>query len=463
MMHDPNSGTRFRLFPSYAEGFAEPELVEVSLPPGSIGPGPRDPWMYAVNPLRKGSPYDPPNYVPPYDGPVHAPAMPDPAGHFDHIPVESEQFLAAHLYGTMRHTLDIWEHYLRRRVVWWHADTVPEVELIPVVHWNNAQSGPGFVEMGQRPNQFGRLQPFCLNYDVMAHETGHAILFAEIGVPSPEQVSTPFLAFHESFADLVSLIGVLHFRSVTERLLQQTEGNLYVLNLVNRIGEISDTEQIRLADNLATMDEVADITMAPNGQWIDPTGLDRNQHAIAEPLTGAVFDVLVEFYQDGLVARGLIGPPHDARGWTRQEVAASMAAVQHGSARAFARFAAGFHAALADARFLVGRCMAHVMLTVRPETLDFPRVAARFLEAAAALGQARLLPELLDHFLWRGIDPRGFLAIDVPPRMRRRAGGKGHLRMTEAPNLVPGCACGSVHGFERALRLMPHAYRRAVT
>jgi hypothetical protein len=416
--------------------------------------------MYAVNPLHKPSPYDPPYYVPPYQGSVHAPAMPGPTGHFDHIPVETEQFRAAHLYGTVRHTLDIWEHYLQRRVVWWHAHTTPEVELVPVVHWNNAQSGPGFIEMGQRPNQLGRLQPFCLNYDVMAHETGHAILFAEIGVPSPEQVSNAFLAFHESFADLVSLIGVLHFDSVAERLLQQTNGNLYVLNLVSRIGEISNTQQIRLADNLATMDEVADITLAADGRWIDPAGLNRNQHSVAEPLTGAVFDILVDFYQEGLVARGLIHPSHDARGWTREEVAASMDAVQHESARALARFTAGFYAALAEARFLVGRCMAHVMLTIRPETLDFHRVAARFLEAAAALGQARLLPDLLDDFLWRGIDPRPFLAIDVPAPLRNRAPGKGHLRMTEAPNLVEGCACGSLHGFARAYNLMPHEHRR---
>ena len=85
------------------------------------------------------------------------------------------------------------------------------------------------------------------------------------------------------------------------------------------------------------------------------------------------------------------------------------------SAAAFARFAQGFHAALDDARHVVARCMAHVILTVRPETLSFPIVAARFLEAAAALGQARHLPALLDHFLWRGIDPRPVLGIAVVP------------------------------------------------
>jgi hypothetical protein len=195
MRYPAVGGTRFRLYPSYAEGFAEPEVVEVSLPAGTVRAGPSDPSMRVVNPVRKDAPYDPPLYVPPYRGPVYAPALPGPDGHFDHIPVETEQFLAAHIYGTVRWTLDIWEHYLRRPVVWWDADAHPRLELIPVVHWPNAQSGPGFLETGLKPNRMGRPQPFCLNYDVMAHETGHSILFSQIGVPQPDQIACRFWHF----------------------------------------------------------------------------------------------------------------------------------------------------------------------------------------------------------------------------------------------------------------------------
>lgn len=456
-------GTRFRLFPAYAAGYAEPEIVELSLPPGSIGPGPSDPWMYAVNPLGKDMPYDPPDYMPPYRGPVYAPALPGAAGDFDHIPVESEQFFAAHLYGTVRHTLDIWESYLRRRVVWWHADVIPQVELVPIVHWANAHSGPGFIETGQEPNRFGRLQPFCLNFDVIAHETGHAILFSQIGVPPPGHISEQFLAFHESFADLIAIMGVMNLRSVRQELLTQTDGNLYVLNLVNRIGAYSDTEQIRLASNLAIMADVAGLRLAPDGTWIDPKGLNRNQHAIAEPLTGAVFDILVEIYQDGLVSRRLIHPDLDARGWTRDEVERAMQAVHQESARAFARFAQGFFAALDEARHAVGHCMAHVMRTIRSETLTFPLVAARFLEAAAACGLGTMLPALVDHFLWRGIDPRPHLTLRIEPRRMRRAHRpRGRPTVLEAANTTPGCHCMHRSGFVFARRLMTHPHRAEV-
>ncbi|MBV9248871.1 MAG: hypothetical protein JO227_06450 [Acetobacteraceae bacterium] len=453
-------GTRVRLFPNYAEGFVEPEVVELSVPRGMTGPGPSDASMYTVYPLHKPGPYDPPAYLPPYPGPVLPPAVPDRDGHFDHIPVDSDQFRAAHLYGTVRRTLDIWENYLNRHVSWWDVGVVPRLELVTAIDWANAQSGPGFIEMGQKSNRAGRPQLFCLNYDVIAHETGHAILFSQIGVPPADMIGVPFLAFHESFSDLVALIGALHFYSVTVRLLQQTQGNLYVLNLVNRIGEISGTEQIRLADNTTVMADVAGITLAPDGSWIDPLGQNRNQHAIAAPLTGAIFDILVEIYQDGLVARRLIASNYDPRGWTRAQVAASMDRVHHESARAFARFADGFHAALEDARYVVGRCMAHVMLTIRPETLTFGRVAARFLEAAAALGQASIVPALLDHFLWRGIDPRPFLMFVVPPGRRTRADtGRGLPRVRELPNPGPLYAGCDRHGLLAARGHMRHPHR----
>ena len=174
----------------------------------------------------------------------------------------------------------------------------------------------------------------------------------------------------------------------------------------------------------AIMADVAGLRLAPDGTWIDPHGLDRNQHAIAEPLTGAVFDILVEIYQEGLVSRRLIHPDLDARGWTRDEVERAMEAVHRESAHAFARFAQGFFAALDEARHAVGYCMAHVMRTIRSETLTFPLVAARFLEAAASHGLGPMLPALVDHFLWRGIDPptasdtadRAAAATPRPPR-----------------------------------------------
>ena len=218
-------GTRFRLFAVYAEGMA-PELITLPLPPGSIGPGPSDPDLSVADAADKAQPYDPPGYAPPFTGALLPPALPDAAGNFDHVPFGTPQFLAAHLYGSVRFTLEIWQDYLRRRIVWASAEQYPQMELVPLLDWNNAQSGPGFLETGLYRGTDGAMQPFALDFDVVGHETGHQILFSVIGVPDADEIGVPFLAFHEAFSDLIAIVAVMHFPSVLPRLLAQTEGNL---------------------------------------------------------------------------------------------------------------------------------------------------------------------------------------------------------------------------------------------
>ncbi len=431
-----SGGTRFRLFPVFAENMP-PETVEIPSVAGSIGPGPSDHALYVADAAAKTVPYDPPHYGPPYRGPLLPPAWPDRDGHFDYLPTDTPQFLAAHQFGSMRYTLDIWEHYLGHRIEWWDRHVHPRTELIPLVDWPNAQSGPGFVETGLWRGEDGSTQPYALNFDVIAHETGHQILFSQVGVPAAEAVGAPFLAFHESFSDLVALIAVMHFPSVLSRLLGQTQGNLYVLNLVNRIAETSAHTQIRLAANTTTMDDVADIRLAPDGSWIDPTGRNRNQHWIAAPLTGAIFDILVEIYQDMLAVRGVIPDEANARGWTREDVETAFTDLHRMFSVALARFDHEFLSVISDARDTVGHALAHVMLTIRAEGLSFEEVAARFLESMEAQGYGPLIPAMAAHFLWRGIDPAPFLRV-------KRMASPGRVRRTSAPfrlQITPQRAC----------------------
>jgi hypothetical protein len=435
-----SGGTRFRLFPVFAEGMP-PETVEIPSVAGSIGPGPSDHALYVADAAAKPAPYDPPRYGPPYLGPLLPPALPDRDGHFDHLSIDTPQFLAAHQFGSMRFTLDIWERYLGRRIEWWDSRTHPRTELIPVLDWPNAQSGPGFLETGVFQGEDGGVQPYALNFEVIAHETGHQILFSQVGIPASGDIGASFLAFHESFSDLVALIAVMHFPSVLARLLEQTQGNLYVLNLVNRIAETSAHVQIRLAANTTTMDDVADIQMTADGSWIDPTGQGRNQHWIAAPLTGAIFDILVEIYQNALVVQGLIPNEANAQGWTREDVETPFADLNRMFSAALTRLDHEFMGVIRAARDAVGRALAHVLLTIRPEALSFAEVAARFLESMQAQGHGPLMPAMLAHFLWRGIDPAPFLQfrqVMMPGRLRR--GSREYsLQITSHHAGCPGC------------------------
>ena len=409
-------GVRFRLFPDWAEDPLGAETIALTLPVGLVGPGPTDPWMRTVDALGKTQ-YDPPRYGPPYRGPRGAPALPNRRGHFDHIAFDDPTFASAHLYGAARFALDVWEKYLGRKVRWRSANVFPQLELIPRVDWDNAQSGPGFLETGARRTHAGELQPFCMNFDVIAHEMGHTILFAEIGVPPPERLTSEFLAFHEAMSDMSALVAIMHFDGVLDSVLRKTHGNLYVLNMLNRFGILSGTEQIRVCDNMATMADVAGLRLGAARSWAlrcPPVG---SIHSPSAPLTGAIFDLLVELFQNGLLARGVIEAELDVRRWPREENEERLQAL---SARFKDRFDTAeplFRDALQDARDLAGAALARTFETLSPYDLTFDEVAHTFLRRLDDVCDGADLPLLAENFTWRGI---GSGMSDLDTRFAKR-------------------------------------------
>ena len=388
-------GTRFRLFPQspVLKAFREPELVWVSTPPGRIRPGPADERMYVVDAVGKRDPYEWPPNAPPYRGERNPPAAPGADGHFDRLEPDSRAFMAAHVYGALHRVLDIWDDYCGHRIPWHFHDDYPRLEIIPLIEWDNAQSGYGFIETGYGDSAQGR-QPYCLNFDVIAHELGHSIVFSEVGVPSEVTFTNAYSGFHESAGDLVALISVLHFAAFVEHLLATTRGNLYALNELNRIGELSETEQIRLASNSLKMADVA----YGERQLSQP-----ELHRLGQPLTGALFDILVEVFQARLVENGLISSELDTLSRRIQDTGVDNNRVQAEFDRVYRGNEQAFRDALLEARDFLGRRLARTWRRLSPHWLNFAGVATKFMSADRALSGQRYQTIIRDCFLWRRI------------------------------------------------------------
>ena len=122
-------------------------IIEVSSPPGSVGPGPANERMYTVAPIGKREPYgiggspETGMYLPPWDGPIQPPASPDAAGHFDHIQPGDPGFEAAHLFGSAHFTLDVWEGFFGRKIPWHFRRDYDRLELSILPTFNNAYVG----------------------------------------------------------------------------------------------------------------------------------------------------------------------------------------------------------------------------------------------------------------------------------------------------------------------------------
>jgi hypothetical protein len=409
---DDSTATRFRLFPQppVLAAFAEPETVWLSLPPEAIGPGPQDERIYVADAVAKTHYYEFPT-LPPYPGEVYPAVRPGPDGHFDQIPADSREFRAAHMYGTIRFVLDVWEGYFGRTIDWHFRADFQRLELVPWVDWNNAQSGWGFIETGYRQAQSGERVPLSLNFDVLAHELGHSILYSEIGIPPEGQSNAEYQGFHESASDLVAILSALHFDSVVDLVLERTAGNLYLRNVLNRVGEISPNEQIRLASNRLRMSDVPSIN-TPVEALTQP-----ERHRMGEPLTGAVFDTLVEVFQQKLVDAGLISAELDDASRRGGPLGTTDERVQSAFEVAYRENHGGFKTALLEARDYMGMLLARTWSQLGSD-LSFADVGRAMLRADLNLSGGHFQPEILDSLVWReiGAESRRF------PKSRHIAG-----------------------------------------
>jgi hypothetical protein len=403
-----DEGVRFRLFPKppYVHPDWPPETVCVSEPPGAIGPGPSDDRIHLINPIGKFFAYGvnpgplgtPHMDLPPWKGPTLPPVRPSAEGHFDHLPVGTPEFAEAHVFGTVRFVLDIWERYFGRRIDWHFAADYRRLEISILPGLNNAYAGYGFMEVGAHRFPDGSHAPYAVNFDVIAHELGHLILYSTIGIPTAAAEHGEYYGFQESAADTTALIAALHFESLLEHLLAETHGNLYTFNELDRFAELSPNDQIRLASNEVKMSEFA-------AGWTD-------EHALSEPLTGAMFDIAVDIFQEILVERGLI--PRDVAEATRRvrNHPENAQTVQPLFDVAFADRYQEFRTALVEARDYMGFALAEMWKRLSADYLTYLEVAEAMIEIEGLMTGGRYRRAMAESFAWREIGQ-----VSVGPRL----------------------------------------------
>ncbi|MCY7342765.1 MAG: hypothetical protein LH603_13240 [Pseudonocardia sp.] len=393
------TGTRFRIFPQprfllKADGsgplFPEPEVVTVSVAPDDIQPGPADDRMFVVDAVNK-LPYSR-FFRPPYTGSTRPAVEPGEDGHFTHLDPAGREFSAATMYATVRRVLDIWEDYFDHRLDWHFESDFSRMELIPLIEWDNAQSGYGFLEFGFGRTANGTIdhtRPYCENFDVLAHELGHSIIFTEVGVPSnPADQAIDYGGMHESSGDLTAIVALLHFDSFVGHLLNTTRGNLLTVNGLDRVGELSDSREIRVAFNGKRMSDVGE-----------------QPHERSLPLTGAIFDTMVEVFQQTLVAEGLITADLRDRSTHLPGSAEDLDLIDADFAAAYRGKKKEFTEALLLARDYLGRLLAVTWGTLSADFLTYHDILRALLRADRALDGGRNQQIIRECFAWREIGP----------------------------------------------------------
>jgi hypothetical protein len=250
--------------------------------------------------------------------------VPGRDGNFDHLVPGTRPFAAASVYATVRFLLERWDAYFADvggGPVAWHHRPQPGVdgrlELNPWSIADGARAGYGFLEFGtgMHGGQFNNNGPLWSNFDIIAHEFGHSVVFGKMKFPRNMTPTTEwysaenktnnrdFLAFHESCGDLVAIVSSLHHRKVVDHLLANAGDNLAAANIVSNVGELGKRSAIRYASNTRKMSEF-------NGK---PADVDV--HALSEVLTGAVYAATVDAYKNARRKKSAAAAVQQARDW----------------------------------------------------------------------------------------------------------------------------------------------------
>ena len=333
-------------------------------------------------------------HQPPYRGRRYRAARPR-GGHFDSLAPGSRAFDAAHTFAIMRITLEIWEHFLARRIPWHFRRTFgPSLEIIPHVSSNNAWSGDGYLEFGypDYPDPMERTIPFCRNFEVVAHETGHLILKSVIGTMPDDEKSLMHRAHEEASADLVAVLAALQFDCVLDFALVRTRGKLFSVNPISRIGAWGprSMDRLRAMFNASTM---SDVRRRRN--------LDK--YVLARPFAGAAFDLFVEIFEDNLVALRAI--PRALADASRGAEHTALPRLQRRFTTHYLTAPLAFRRALAAARDRFSRLLAATWERTRPEGVTFGTVVDNMLAVDRALWRGRYCAKIRQAFAAREIEP----------------------------------------------------------
>jgi hypothetical protein len=224
-----------------------------------------------------------------------APVSPNAFGDFIMQP-DTDQFDAVHSFAVVRLTLTMYQRVLSRAEqgaplpwAWNSSNNTAPLEVFPHGLPNVMNA---YYSRHDRALKFGHFVPSgttarvytCRSFDIVAHETGHAVLDGLkpqwILNSAPPQTG----GLHESFGDLTAIFLALSQFDQVEAVIAQTKADLhdktFLADMAEQFGlALGRPNGLRNADN--------DLKLSETGNEV---------HAISQVFTGAIYDILADAF-----------------------------------------------------------------------------------------------------------------------------------------------------------------------
>jgi hypothetical protein len=211
----------------------------------------------------------------------------------------TDEFDAVHTFSVVRQTLTMYQRALASvgNPVPWQWNSAANTDPLSVFPHGIPNTMNAFYSRTARALKFGDFLPpaspgspasprvfTCRSFDIVAHETGHAILDGLkpgwLGFGNPPQTG----GLHESFGDLTAIFLALSQLDQVEAVIAQTKANLHDKTFIADLAE-----EFGLA-----LGRPNGLRNADNNLKLSQTGTEV--HAISQVFTGGVYDVLASIF-----------------------------------------------------------------------------------------------------------------------------------------------------------------------
>ncbi|MRV75320.1 hypothetical protein GJ700_26745 [Duganella sp. FT92W] len=226
-----------------------------------------------------------------------APVSPNAFGDFI-LPPDTEQFDAVHTFAVVRQTLTLYQRALAQASggapaqLPWQWNSQRNTDPLKVFPHGLPDVMNAYYSRSERALKFGDFVPSgeagrvftCRSFDIVAHETGHAVLDGLkprwLLRRNPPQTG----GLHEAFGDLTAIFLALSQLDQAEAVIAQTKADLhdktFLADMAEQFGlALGRPNGLRNADN--------DLTLAEAGNEV---------HALSQVFTGAVYDILADMF-----------------------------------------------------------------------------------------------------------------------------------------------------------------------
>ena len=210
-------------------------------------------------------------------------------------------FDAVHTFVVVRQTLTMYQRSLGGTTLLWQWNSATNTDPLKVFPYGLPDVMNAFYNRGGRELRFGDFtEPLspptpgvipppvprvftCRSFDIVAHETGHAILDGL----KPQWITSSLPqtgGLHESFGDLTAIFLTLSQLDQVEAIIAQTKANLHDKTFLSDLAEqfglaLGRSNGLRNADNNLKLSEAG-----------------TEVHAISQVFTGGIYDVLADIF-----------------------------------------------------------------------------------------------------------------------------------------------------------------------